>query len=292
MGDETRQSTTTPLILLDSKPLHQYTDTMSAKIYAIANQKGGVGKTTTCLCLGSALAETNQKVLLIDLDPQAGLITSLGLEPDSFDSTIYNALLNPESIPLQNIITETNIPNLYFTPSNLDLAGAEGELIGEIGWDRSLRDVLSAVTKNYHFILIDCPPSLGVLTTNALMAADKVIVPVQTEYLALQGLKHLNEIITKVRKKGNSNLTLRILRTMHDIRTLHTKEVAEELVQIFPEQIYKTIIKRTIKFADASLAGESILSYAKNSEAAAAYRNLAKEVLKDEKKANIKRQRR
>lgn len=264
---------------------------MNAKIYAIANQKGGVGKTTTCFCLGSAIAESNQKVLLIDMDPQAGLTTILGFDPDSFDPTIYNALLNPESMPLQNIITETNIPNLYFTPSNLDLAGAEGELIGEIGWDRSLKEILSAAAKNYHFILIDCPPSLGVLTTNALIAADKVIIPVQTEYLALRGIKHLNKIISKVKRKGNSNLTLRILRTMHDIRTLHTKEVAEELAKVFPAQIYKTIIKRTIKFADAALAGESILSYAKESEAAAAYRNLAKEVLKDGKKTNTKRQR-
>ena len=265
---------------------------MNAKIYAIANQKGGVGKTTTCFCLGSALAENKQKVLLIDLDPQAGLTTSLGSDPDSFDLTIYNTLINPENTILRNIIKKTNVMNLYFAPSNLDLAGAEGELIGEIGWDRSLKDVLSSAVKDYRFILIDCPPSLGVLTTNALIAADKVIIPVQTEYLALRGLKHLNRIIAKVKRKGNSNLTTRILRTMHDARTLHTREVVEELAEIFKQQIYKTVIKRTIKFADATLTGESILSYAKNSEAATAYRNLAKEVLKDEKKANIKRQRR
>lgn len=264
---------------------------MSAGIYAIANQKGGVGKTTTCFCLGSALAENNRRVLLIDLDPQAGLTISLGLNPDSFDATIYNVLINPENITLKHIITETAITNLCFVPSNLDLAGAEGELIGEIGWDRNLKDILPPVAKDYHFILIDCPPSLGILTTNALIAADKVIIPVQAEYLALRGLKQLNEIIAKVKKKGNNNLTLKILRTMHDARTLHTKEVIEELAKHFPGQIYKTVIKRTIKFADATLAGESILSYAKNSQAATAYRNLAKEVLKDEKKANIKGQR-
>ncbi|MBA7493697.1 hypothetical protein ES702_04259 [subsurface metagenome] len=271
--------------------MRQYAGNMTTKIYAIANQKGGVGKTTTCLCLGSALAEANQKVLLIDLDPQAGLTTSLGLNPHSFDLTIYNVLINPESTRLQQIIGQTNVPNLYFAPSNLDLAGAEGELIGEIGWDRSLKDVLPPVAKDYHFILVDCPPSLGVLTTNALIAADQVIIPVQTEYLALRGLKHLSEIIAKVKRKGNSNLTLRVLRTMHDVRTLHTREVVEELGEVFRDQIYKTIIKRTIKFADATVAGESILSYAKNSEGAIAYRNLSKEVLKDEKKANIERQR-
>lgn len=262
---------------------------MKAIIYSIANQKGGVSKTTTSFCLGSALSEKGQKVLLVDLDPQAGLTTSLGFNPDSFDTTIYNALINPEGTTLKNIIKETKVAKLYFIPSNIDLAGAEGELIGEIGWDRNLKEVLSPVIKEYDFILIDCPPSLGVLTANALIASDKVIIPVQTEYLALRGLKHLNEIITKVKKKRNSELNIKVLRTMHDIRTLHSKEVVEELGKIFQGQIYNTVIKRTIKFADATLTGESILSYAKNSEGAIAYRDLAKEVLRDEKKANIKR---
>jgi chromosome partitioning protein len=262
---------------------------MKAIIYSIANQKGGVGKTTTSLCLGSALSEKGQKVLLVDLDPQAGLTTSLGFNPDSFDITIYNALINPEGVTFKNIIKETKIAKLYFVPSNIDLAGAEGELIGEIGWDRNLKEVLLPVVKEYDFILIDCPPSLGVLTTNALIASDRVIIPVQTEYLALRGLKHLNEIIAKVKRKGNSELTVKILRTMCDIRTVHSKEVVEELENIFPDQLYNTVIKRTIKFADATLTGESILSYAKNSEGANAYRNFAKEVLKDDKKTNIKR---
>lgn len=264
---------------------------MSAKIYAIANQKGGVGKTTTCLCLSSALAEKNKKVLAVDLDPQSGLTASLGADPDSFDVTIYNALITSGNITLKQLIIRTPITNLHFTPSNLDLAGAEGELIGEIGWERYLKDLLSPVLKDYHFILIDCPPSLGVLTTNALIAADKVIIPVQTEYLALRALKQLNQIIAKVKTKGNSKLTSKILRTMHDVRTLHTKEVADELADIFRNQIYKTIIKRTIKFADATLSGKSILAYAKNSEGATAYRNLAKEVLENDKKTDIKRQR-
>lgn len=276
--------------LLDITPFYHYTvKIMRAIIYSIANQKGGVGKTTTSLCLGAALTEKGQKVLLVDLDPQAGLTTSLGFNPDSFDTTIYNALINPEGVTLKNIIKETKVNKLFFLPSNIDLAGAEGELIGEIGWDRNLKEVLSTVVKEYDFILVDCPPSLGVLTTNALIASDRVIIPVQTEYLALRGLKHLNEIIAKVKRKGNSKLTVKILRTMHDIRTVHSKEVVEELEKIFHDQNYNTIIKRTIKFADATLTGESILSYARNSEGAMAYRNLAREVLKDEKKTNIKR---
>lgn len=262
---------------------------MGAIIYSIANQKGGVGKTTTSICLGSALAERNKKVLLIDLDPQAGLTANLGLNPDSFNNTVYTVLLNPDNYHLKNIIQNTKIKNLFLAPSNIDLAGAEGELIGEIGWHTNLKEALSPIVNEYDYILMDCPPSLGVITTNALMAAISVIIPVQTEYLALRGLKHLNEIITKIKKKGNSILTTKILRTMHNTRTLHSKEVVEELEKNFPNSVYTTIIKRTIKFADAALAGESILTYASNSEGALAYRNLAKEVLTDEKKTFVKR---
>lgn len=262
---------------------------MKAIIYSISNQKGGTGKTTTSVCLGSALAEKGKKILLVDLDPQAGLTTSLGFNPDSFDTTIYNALIDIENVTLKNIIKETKTSNLFFVPSNIDLAGTEGELIGEIGWDRNLKEVLSPVVKDYDFILIDCPPNLGILTTNALIASDRVIIPVQTEFLALRGLKHLNAFIAKVRRKGNNKLTVKILRTMYDNRTLHSKEIVEELKEVFKEQVYNAVIKRTIKFADATLSGESILSYAKNSEGATAYRDLAKEVLKDGEKTNIKR---
>ncbi|MGB9642655.1 MAG: ParA family protein [Candidatus Ratteibacteria bacterium] len=255
-----------------------------ATIYSITNQKGGVGKTTTCLCLGSALAEKGYRVLLIDFDPQAGLTVCLGFDPDSFSTTIYNVIINSEQYPLQKIITDTKVPNLKIAPANLDLAGAEGELIGEIGWDRNLRDAINPIKNEFDFIFIDCPPSLGVLTTNALISAHTVIVPVQTEFLALRGLKQLGDIIAKVKKKGNSSLRKRILRTMHDVRTLHSKEVVEELERIFPDEIFETIIKRTVKFADASLAGVPILLYAKSSEAAEAYRHLAEEVIEDAKK--------
>ena len=166
-------------------------------------------------------------------------------------------------------------------PSNLDLAGAEAELIGEIGWDRTLKENLSLITPPYDYILIDSPPSLGVLTTNSLMAAHQVMVPVQTEYLALRGLTQLQKIIQKVQKKGNPGLEVKILRTMHISRTLHSTEVVEELKRAFGAQVYETVIKRTIKFAEASRAGQPLLQFARESEGARAYRQLAQEVLED-----------
>jgi chromosome partitioning protein len=255
---------------------------MTARIYAIANQKGGVGKSTTCGCLAAALSEFGKRVLMVDLDPQAGITTSLGLDPDSFALTSYDFLIKPEEVNIDSLIVKTNISEVDLIPSNLDLAGSEAELIGEIGWDRTLKESLGMVPQKYDFILIDCPPSLGVLTTNALMAAQRVIVPVQTEYLAMRGLKQLQRIIQKVQKKGNPDLQVKILRTMHDARTIHSTEVVEELQRIFSGQVYRAIIKRTIKFAESSLVGQPILIYAKGSEGALAYRNLAKEVLEDD----------
>lgn len=251
------------------------------RIYAIANQKGGVGKSTTCSCLAAALAEAGIKVLMIDLDPQAGLTVSLGLDPESFEFTSYDFLIRPETLQADDLIIETVTPGADLIPANLDLAGAEAELIGEIGWDRTVKENLSLVTRPYDYILIDGPPSLGVLTTNSLMAADQVIVPVQTEYLALRGLTQLQRIIQKVQKKGNPGLEVKILRTMHISRTVHSTEVVAELKQAFGAQVYETVIKRTIKFAEASRAGKPLLQFARDSEGAQAYRRLAQEVLAD-----------
>ena len=249
-------------------------------IYAITNQKGGVGKTTTCLCLAAALAELGKKVLMVDLDPQAGLTTSLGFDPESFETTTYHILIEERTI--LSCIVNTSVRDVCLVPANLNLAGAEAELIGELGWDRTLKDALASLESNsYDFILLDCPPSLGILTTNALVAADRAIIPVQAEYLALRALKQLQIIIDKVKRKGNPNLSARILRTMHSTRTLHTTEIVQELQRIFPGQLYKSVIKRTIKFPDSTLAGQSILTYDEKSDAAQAYRDLAQEVLRN-----------
>ncbi|HDI11057.1 MAG TPA: ParA family protein [Candidatus Acetothermia bacterium] len=248
-------------------------------VYAVANQKGGVGKTTTCISLGAALVELEKRVLLVDLDPQGGLTTGLGFDPDSFPHTVYDALVN--ETPIRRLIVPTKLPGLELVPANLDLAGAEGELLGEIGWDRTLKASLGDIQDDYDFIFLDCPPNLGVLTINALMAARRAIVPVQTEYLALRGLKQLFRVIAKVRKKGNPELSAKILRTMHQSRIVHARETSEELEAIAKGRIYRTIIPRTVKFAEATAAGESILTYLPGSPGASAYRELAQEVLED-----------
>jgi chromosome partitioning protein len=245
-------------------------------IYAIANQKGGVGKTTTVVSLGAALAEQGQRVLLIDLDPQAGLTISYGFDPDQLDKTVYQVFLEEEG--LVTVTLSTTVPQVKLVPASLDLAGAEAELIGEIGWDRTLADALTNVATLYDAILLDCPPTLGVLTTNALVAAHLVIVPMQCEYLALRALKQLQKIISKVRRKANPHLEVRILRTLYDSRTTHGREVFEEIAQAGGEQVLHTFIRRTVKFADAAASGEPILQHATDSEAAHAYRNLAQEL--------------
>jgi chromosome partitioning protein len=255
-----------------------------ARVYAIGNQKGGVGKTTTCLCLGEALTLYGKRVLCIDLDPQAALTVVLGLNPDTNHATIYEVIMGAASI--EEIILKTKNDNFDLIPSRLDLAGAEAELLRIDEWQTSLKKAIEKIRPKYDYILLDCPPSLGVLTIIALIAADRVIVPVQAEFLAMVGLKQLNILINEVRKRYNPKLETRILRTMYDRRTLHNREVAEELERLFGEKVYKTVINRTIKFADASYSRESILSFAPSSEAAKAYRQLAEEVIEDEEKGS------
>ena len=263
-------------------------------IIAIANNKGGTGKTTTAVNLGAALAENHLSILEVDLDPQGSLSINLGVDIDQLNQTIYDVLLNPESIQIKSVIISglkspepaksnarlrLSAKHLDLAPANIDLSGATVELMNEISRETILRAALSPVKKSYDFILVDCPPNLGLLTLNALTAADLVIVPVQTEYLAMRSIKELMSIINKVKERTNPKLSMRLLCTMFDKRTIHGRDVIEELREVFGHQVFDTVITRTIKFADASVAAEPILTYAPSSSAAKQYRNLAKEVI-------------
>ena len=247
-------------------------------VISIANNKGGTGKTTTAVNLGAALAENDFSILEVDLDPQGNLSVNLGVDIDNLEHTIYDVLLNPESIQIKSVILH-DLSGMDLAPANIDLSGATVELMKEISRESILKRALSAVKNDYDFILVDCPPNLGLLTLNALTAADLVIVPVQTEYLAMRSIKELMSIIDKVKERTNPELSMKLLCTMFDRRTIHGRDVIEELREVFGHKVFDTVITRTIKFADASVAAEPILTYAKSSSAAEQYRNLAEEVI-------------
>ncbi len=248
------------------------------KKIAICNQKGGTGKTSSAVSLASCLGIENKKTLLIDLDPQSNATSGLGIDKHSVKTSIYNVL--HEHTSLRNIVLNTQIENLHLAPSNLDLTGAEVELVNVMSREYRLRKAIDKLGSQYDFVLIDCPPSLGILTVNALTAADSVIIPVQCEYYALEGLSQLMNTITLIKDNLNSALKIEgVLLTMADIRTNLTKEVIEEVKKFFGGKVYKTIIPRSIKLAEAPGFGKPIILYDKNSIGAVAYQNLVKEIL-------------
>ncbi len=250
-----------------------------ARIVSLANQKGGVGKTTTTINLGAALAELGKRVLLVDFDPQGALSVGLGINPMSLDVTVYNLLLD-KSVDPEQAILRTKVLNLEILPSNIDLSAAEIVLVSEVAREQALKRALAPVRHNFDYVLIDCPPSLGLLTVNALTASDGVVIPLECEYFALRGMALLMDTVEKVRDRLNPDVRLEgIIPTMYDGRTLHGREVLERVRDAFGPYLYKTIIRRTIRFAEAPVAGEPILSYAADSKGSADYRALAKEVL-------------
>lgn len=248
---------------------------------AIANRKGGTAKTTTAVNLGAGLAKLDKKILLIDLDPQGNLSTYLGIDKDNLKKTIYNALLE-KGVKLTDIIHQ-KYPSLDIIPANNDLSAAEVLLVNEKGRENILTKAIKSIKNKYDYILIDNPPNLGLLTINALTAANKVIIPIECSFLSIQGLKQLIETISKIREKLNPDLDMMgILLTKFDGRTSHAQEVVKEVRAAFSNTVFKTVINRTVRFDEAPVAGEPILDYASNSTGAIAYRKLAQEVLKYE----------
>jgi chromosome partitioning protein len=249
-----------------------------ARIIALCNQKGGVGKTTTAINLGASLAAYGRKVLAIDFDPQGALTAGLGV-PSHDVTTIYDLLLGSVK-DVSSAIVETATPNLHVIPANIDLSAAEVHLVNEVAREQILARVIRQVSDRYDVILIDCQPSLGLLTVNALTAAHGVLIPLECEYFALRGVALLVETVEKVRDRLNPAIQLDgILATMYDSRTLHSREVLERVVDAFGDSVLETVIGRTVKFPDASVAGAPLNVFAPDHAAAEAYRSVARELI-------------
>lgn len=250
-----------------------------AKIIAMCNQKGGVGKTTSTINLGASLAECGRKVLLVDLDPQGALSAGLGVAHHDLELTVHNLLVEPR-VSIDEVLMRTRVENLDLLPSNIDLSAAEIQLVNEVGREQTLGRVLHPVLDRYDYVLIDCQPSLGLLTVNALACAEGVIIPMECEYFSLRGLALLNDTVEKVRDRLNPRLEMSgIVVTMFDARTLHARDVMSRVVEVFGDLVYDTVVNRTVRFPETSVAGEPITTWAPKSGGAQAYRALAREVI-------------
>ncbi|MEI4271105.1 ParA family protein [Klenkia sp. LSe6-5] len=252
-----------------------------ARIVAMCNQKGGVGKTTSTINLGAALVEHGRRVLLVDLDPQGALSVGLGIQSQQLERTVYNALMERHTT-LRDVIVRNvgHVRGLDLAPSNIDLSAAEVQLVSEVAREQSLLRVLAEVRQEYDYVLIDCQPSLGLLTVNALTAAQGVIIPLECEFFSLRGVALLVDTIDKVKERLNPSLEVDgILATMYDSRTVHAREVFSRVVEAFGDTVFQTVITRTVRFPETTVAGQPITTWASTSTGAQAYRDLAKEVL-------------
>ena len=250
------------------------------RMIAIANQKGGVGKTTTSVNLSACLAYLGKKVLLIDIDPQGNTSSGIGVAKGDLEACIYDVLIDDE--PVENVILQTKLENLYVLPATISLAGAEIELVSTISRELRLKNALDPIKEKFDYIIIDCPPSLGLLTINALTASDAIIIPVQCEYYALEGLSQLLSTIRLVQKHLNKNLMIDgVLLTMLDARTNLGLQVIEEVKKYFRDKVYKTVVPRNVRLSEAPSHGESIIQYDPKSRGAEVYLELAREVIKN-----------
>jgi len=255
-----------------------------ARTIAVANQKGGVGKTTTAVNLGAALAERGQRVLLLDLDPQGHLTINMGVKvPDELGKTIYDLLVDP-GVSVNEVVADNQSMGVHFIPANIELAGAESQLMNEIGREGVLKEKLEPVRRRYDFVVIDCPPSLNLLTINAFVASDEVIIPLQCEYFGMKGMQQLLNTVDRVKAKLNPKLRVAgILPTIFKARTLHSQEVLRAVKYHFGKIVFDFAIKDSIRFAESPLAGVSILQYAGASDGARSYRALAEAVMENHK---------
>ena len=267
------------------RPLRVYPDPAPlsshgpARIISMVNQKGGVGKTTSTINLGAALAECGRKVLLVDFDPQGALSAGFGANPHELDLTVYNVMMD-RKVDIKDVILPTGVENIDLLPANIDLSAAEVQLVNEVAREQVLASALRKVRDEYDVILIDCQPSLGLLTVNALTASDGVIIPLICEFFALRAVALLVDSIEKVQDRLNPDLEIvGVLATMFDARTIHSKEVLARIVDAFGDKVFDTVIKRTVKFPDASVSAEPILSYASSHPGAEAYRQVARELI-------------
>ena len=250
-----------------------------ATVLAMCNQKGGVGKTTSTINLGAALVEYGRKVLLVDFDPQGALSVGLGVQPHELDTTIYNRIME-RSVTIDDVIRPTAVEGLDLLPSNIDLSAAEVQLVTEVGREQTLGRTIAPALARYDYVLVDCQPSLGLLTVNALACADGVLIPLECEFFSLRGVALLMDTIEKVQDRLNPELAITgILATMYDPRTLHTREVMARVVEAFGELVFDTVLNRTVRVPETTVAGEPITRWAARSQGAQAYRALAREVI-------------
>ena len=274
-----------PVIGPTGRPKHEFPEPAPlsshgpARIISMVNQKGGVGKTTSTINLGAALADYGRKVLMVDFDPQGALSAGLGVSPHELDTTVYNVMMD-RSVTARDAIVETSFEGIDLLPANIDLSAAEVQLVNEVAREQVLERSLRQVRDDYDVILVDCQPSLGLLTVNALTASHGVIIPLTAEFFALRAVALLVETIEKIQDRINPDLQVDgVLATMFDARTLHSKEVVGRLVEAFGDRVFETVIKRSIKFADATVAAEPITAFAEKHEGAKAYRTLARELI-------------